>query len=388
MNLYRAVNQLLFGHGETGSVYSGWGITPAEIHGLSGNQHMADFVIAGRKIGHDSPPYLIAELSGNHKGDINRAIALIDAAKESGADAVKLQTYTADTITIDSDRPEFQITEGLWEGRSLHDLYKEAHTPWDWHEQLFKHATDIGIPIFSSPFDPTAVDLLESLDAPAFKIASFEIVDIPLIKYAARLGKPMILSTGMASLGDISEAVAAVREYPDTPMLLLHCTSGYPTPPEDCDLQTIAHLAEAFSVPAGLSDHTQGVAVPVASVALGAVVIEKHFTLSRSEGGVDADFSLEPTEFRAMAEACRTAWQAIGTVGYEIKASEVGGKQSRRSLYAVADITMGEALSDRNVRSIRPGLGLAPKYLPDVIGRSAARDIKRGEPLNWQMIAE
>lgn len=349
---------------------------------------MADFEIAGRKIGRDCPPYLIAEMSGNHKGDINRAMALIEAAKESGADAVKLQTYTADTITIDSDRPEFQITEGLWKGRSLHDLYEEAHTPWDWHEPLFKYAADIGITIFSSPFDPTAVDLLEDLNAPAFKIASFEIVDIPLIKYVARLGKPMILSTGMASLGDITEAVAAVREHPETPVLLLHCTSGYPTPPEDCDLRTISHLSEAFSVPTGLSDHTEGIAVPVAAVALGAVVIEKHFTLSRAEGGVDADFSLEPAEFKAMADACTTAWRAIGKVGYDIKASEAGGKQSRRSLYAVADIPRGNVLSDENVRSIRPGLGLPPKTLPDVIGRSAARDIKRGEPLNWQMIAE
>lgn len=349
---------------------------------------MNHFEIAGRKIGKTHPPYLIAEMSGNHKGDINRAIMLIDAAKASGADAVKLQTYTADTITIDSKRPEFQITEGLWKGRSLHDLYQEAHTPWEWHEQLFKHAADIGITIFSSPFDPTATDLLDNLNAPAFKIASFEIVDIPLIRYVARLGKPMILSTGMASLGDISEAVAAVREYPDTPMLLLHCTSGYPTPPEDCDLQTITHLSEAFDVPVGLSDHTQGVAVPVASVALGAVVIEKHFTLSRTEGGVDAEFSLEPDEFSAMADACTTAWKAIGQVGYDIKASEAGGKQSRRSLYVVADVAKGQPFNDQNVRSIRPGLGLRPKYLPDILGHRAARDIKHGEPLKWQMVAE
>lgn len=349
---------------------------------------MSQFEIAGRKIGKNHAPYLIAEMSGNHKGDINRAIKLIEAAKASGADAVKLQTYTADTITINSDRPEFQITEGLWKGRSLHDLYQEAHTPWEWHQQLFKHAADIGITIFSSPFDPTAADLLDELNAPAFKIASFEIVDIPLIKYVARLGKPMILSTGMASLGDITEAVAAVRDYPETPMLLLHCTSGYPTPPEDCDLQTITHLSEAFDVPVGLSDHTQGVAVPVASVALGAVVIEKHFTLSRAEGGVDAEFSLEPDEFSVMADACTMAWKAIGQVGYDIKASEASGIQSRRSLYVVSDVAEGEPLSDQNVRSIRPGLGLRPKYLPDVVGRRAARDIKRGEPLNWQMVAE
>lgn len=349
---------------------------------------MNHFEIAGAKIGAEHPPYLIAEMSGNHNGDINRAIALIDAAKASGADAVKLQTYTADTITIDSDRPEFQLTDGLWKGRSLYDLYQEAHTPWDWHEPLFRHAKDIGICIFSSPFDPTAVDFLERLNAPAFKIASFEIVDIPLIKYVARLGKPMILSTGMASLGDIADAVAAVRETPDTPMMLLHCTSGYPTPAEDCDLRTIAHLSDAFGVPVGLSDHTQGVAVPIASVALGAVLIEKHFTLSRADGGVDAAFSLEPDEFKTMADACNTAWRAIGQIGYDVKASEVSGQQNRRSLYVVVDVSAGDIFNEENVRSIRPGLGLAPKYLPEVLGHTAARDIKRGEPANWQMIAE
>lgn len=349
---------------------------------------MNHFEIAGTKIGNGHAPYLIAEMSGNHNGDINRAMALIDAAKASGADAVKLQTYTADTITIDCDRPEFQLNDGLWKGRSLYELYQEAHTPWDWHEPLFRHAKDIGITIFSSPFDPTAADFLEGLNAPAFKIASFEIIDIPLIKYVARLGKPMILSTGMASLGDIADAVAAVRETPDTPMMLLHCTSGYPTPAEDCDLRTIAHLSDAFDVPVGLSDHTQGVAVPVASVALGAVLVEKHFTLSRADGGVDAAFSLEPDEFKAMADACNTAWRAIGNIGYDIKASETSGQQIRRSLYAVADIAAGDIFNEENVRSIRPGLGLAPKYLPEVLGHTAARDIKRGEPVNWQMIAE
>lgn len=349
---------------------------------------MTHFEIAGTKIGPGHSPYLIAEMSGNHMGDINRAMALIDAAKASGAHAVKLQTYTADTITIDSDRPEFLLTDGLWKGRALYELYQEAHTPWDWHEPLFNHAAKTGITIFSSPFDPTAVDLLARLNAPAFKIASFEIVDIPLIKYVARLGKPMILSTGMASLGDIAEAVAAVRETPDTPMMLLHCTSGYPTPPEDCDLRTIAHLSDAFGVPIGLSDHTEGVAVPVASVALGAVLIEKHFTLSRADGGVDSAFSLEPAEFKTMADACATAWQAVGHIGYELKASEASGQQNRRSLYAVADIAVGETFTEKNVRSIRPGLGLAPKYLPDVLDRYAARDITFGEPMNWQMIAE
>lgn len=349
---------------------------------------MTHFEIAGTKIGPGNTPYLIAEMSGNHMGDINRAIALIDAAKASGAHAVKLQTYTADTITIDSDQPEFRLTDGLWAGRSLYELYQEAHTPWEWHEPLFKHAAEIGITIFSSPFDPTAADLLERLKAPAFKIASFEIVDIPLIKYVARLGKPMILSTGMASLGDIAEAVMAVRETSDTPLMLLHCTSGYPTPAEECDLRTINHLSQAFGVPVGLSDHTEGIAVPVASIALGAVLIEKHFTLSRADGGVDAAFSLEPDEFKSMANACDTAWRAIGQVDYNFKQSELSGQKIRRSLYAVADIPKGELFTENNVRSIRPGLGLLPKYLPDVVGQHAARDIKFGEPINWQMIAE
>jgi pseudaminic acid synthase len=350
--------------------------------------NMTQFEIAGRRIGAGHSPYLIAEMSGNHNGDINRAIKLIDAAKASGAHAVKLQSYTADTITIDSDRPEFQLNDGLWAGRTLYELYQEAHTPWEWHDQLFKHAADIGITIFSSPFDPSAVDMLENLKAPAFKIASFEIVDIPLIKYVARLGKPMILSTGMASLGDIAEAVSAVRETPETPLMLLHCTSGYPTPAEDCDLRTISHLAEAFGVLVGLSDHTEGVAVPVASIAMGAVLVEKHFTLSRSDGGVDAEFSLEPEEFKSMARACDTAWRAIGHVDYNIKASEASALQSRRSLYAVGNIAKGDVFTAKNVRSIRPGLGLLPKYLPDVLGRTATRDIQFGEPISWQMVAE
>jgi len=331
-------------------------------------------------------PFVIAEMSGNHKGEIGRAIRLIDAAREAGADAVKIQTYTADTITLDCDRPEFRIGGGLWEGRTLHDLYREAHTPWDWHEALFAHAARVGIPIFSSPFDPTAVDMLERLGAPAYKIASFEIVDLPLVRHAARTGKPLVVSTGMASLGEIAEAVAAVREAGDNPLALLHCTSGYPTPPEDIHLRTIPHLAEAFGVAAGLSDHTHGIAVPVAAVALGATVIEKHMTLSRAEGGVDADFSLEPHEFKAMVEACRTAHAALGRVDYTLKPSEAGGRAFRRSLYVTRDVAAGEPLTADNVRSIRPGLGLAPKYLPDVLGRRAARALARGEPLDWTMI--
>jgi len=331
-------------------------------------------------------PFLIAELSGNHNGDIDRARRMIDAAKAAGADAVKLQTYTADTITLDVDRPEFRLEGGLWAGRTLYELYQEAHTPWDWHPTLFAHAAEIGIPIFSSPFDPTAIDLLESLGAPAYKIASFELVDLPLIEKAARTGKPLIMSTGMASLGEVAEAVAAARVAGNDNICLLHCVSGYPTPVEDCDLRTIPHLAQAFDVAAGLSDHTMGVAVPVAAVALGAVVIEKHFTLARADGGPDAAFSLEPAEFRAMADACAAAHAALGSISYALKPSEAGGRNFRRSLYVTADVAAGEMLTGANVRSIRPGLGLPPKHLPDVLGRHAARNLTRGEPLDWTML--
>ncbi len=342
-----------------------------------------DVIIDGRPIGPGHAPYLIAELSGNHNGELGRALALIDAAKAAGADAVKLQTYTADTITIDHDGPGFRLEGGLWRGRTLHDLYREAHTPWDWHEPLFAHARSLSLTIFSSPFDATAVDLLERLGAPAFKIASFELNDLPLIRRAARAGKPMIMSTGLATLGEIAEAVEAAG---DVPLVLLHCVSGYPTPPEDCNLRTIPHLAEAFGVAAGLSDHTHGTAVPVAATALGAVVIEKHFTLSRAEGGVDSAFSLEPAEFKVMAEAVRTAWAALGRVHYGVKPSEAGGRDYRRSLYVVADVPAGAPLTADNVRSIRPGFGMEPRQLPAVLGRRAARDLKRGEALRWDML--
>ncbi len=345
----------------------------------------APFVIDGRPIGPDHPPYLIAEMSGNHNGDLNRALALIDAAKESGADAVKLQTYTADTITIDHDGPGFRLEGGLWAGRTLHDLYREAHTPWDWHEPLFARARSLGLTIFSSPFDETAIALLERLDAPAFKIASFEVIDLPLIRRAARSGKPLIISTGLATLGEIAEAVEAAGT---TPLALLHCVSGYPTPPEDCNLRTIAHLGAAFpGVTAGLSDHSQGVAVPVAATAMGATIIEKHFTLSRADGGVDSAFSLEPAEFKAMADAVRAAHSAIGRVEYGLKPSEAGGRDFRRSLYVVADVAAGEILTPAQVRSIRPGFGLAPKHLPEVLGRRAIRPLTRGMPLRWDMLA-
>jgi N-acetylneuraminate synthase len=347
---------------------------------------MPEITIAGRRIGPGHPPYVIAEMSGNHNGDIKRAFALLEAAKQAGADAVKLQTYTADTITIDHDGPGFRIEGGPWHGRTLYDLYQEAHTPWDWHPQLFAKARELGIAIFSSPFDPTAIDFLEKLGAPAFKIASFEIIDLPLIQRAAKTGKPLIISTGIAGLGEIAEAVEAARGAGCREIALLHCTSGYPTPPEDSNLRTLPHLAEAFAVIAGLSDHTLGTAVPVAAVALGANLIEKHFTLRRADGGPDAEFSLEPEELAELVANCRTAWTALGKVSYELEASEKGNKTFRRSLYAVQDIPAGGRLTAENVRSIRPGFGLPPKHLQEVLGRRAGRAIPRGTPLAWSLI--
>jgi len=347
---------------------------------------MPEITIAGRPIGPGHPPYVIAEMSGNHNGDIKRAFALLEAAKKAGADAVKLQTYTADTITIDHDGPGFRIEGGLWDGRTLHELYQEAHTPWDWHPQLFAKARELGIAIFSSPFDPTAIDFLEKLDAPAFKIASFEIVDLPLIQRAAKTGKPLIISTGIASLGEIAEAVEAARVAGCREIALLHCTSGYPTPPEESNLRTLPHLAEAFGVVAGLSDHTPGTAVPVAAVALGANLIEKHFTLRRADGGPDAAFSLEPEELAELVANCRTAWTALGKISYELEASEKGNKAFRRSLYATQDIPAGGRFTAENVRSVRPGFGLPPKHLPEVLGRRAGRAIARGTPLSWSLL--
>ena len=342
--------------------------------------------IAGRKIGPGHPPYIVAEMSGNHNGDIGRALALIDAAKAAGADAVKLQTYTADTITIDHDGPGFTVHGGLWDGRRLHELYDEAHTPWAWHQQLFDHAKAIGITIFSSPFDATAVELLTALDAPAFKIASFELVDLPLIELCARTGKPLIMSTGLASPQEIAEAMAAARGAGATEIILLHCTSGYPAPPSDMNLLTLPHLAAEHGAVAGLSDYTMGVTVSVAAVALGACFIEKHFTLDRAEGGVDSDFSLEPPELARLVTECHDAWLALGSVRYDEVASEASNRDFRRSLYVVADVAEGEALTPENVRSIRPGFGLPPKHLPEVLGRKASRALKRGTPLDWTMV--
>jgi pseudaminic acid synthase len=347
---------------------------------------MREFKIAGRSIGIGHRPYIIAELSGNHNGDIGRAFELIEMARRQGADAVKLQTYTADTITLDHDGPGFRISGGLWNGRKLYELYQEAHTPWDWHERLFEHARKIGIAIFSSPFDPTAIDLLEKLGAPAYKIASFEAVDLPLIKRAAATGKPIILSTGIADFTEIKEAVAAVRAAGGRDLALLHCVSAYPAPAEDMNLRTIADLAEEFDVVSGLSDHTLGTIVAATAVALGAAVIEKHVTLRRADGGPDSAFSLEPDELKALVESCKVAHAAIGNISYDREPSEKENVVFRRSLYAVDNIAAGEQLTNRNVRSIRPGLGLAPKHLDEVIGRKAKKPISRGTPMAWDLI--
>nr|WP_205703867.1 pseudaminic acid synthase [Candidatus Chloroploca sp. Khr17] len=343
--------------------------------------------INNRHIGPDAPTYIVAELSANHNQDFDEAIRLIHAAHEAGADAIKLQTYTPDTITIDSDLPPFQIGGGtLWDGRNLYDLYGEAYTPWEWQPKLKQAAEDLGMDLFSTPFDATAVDFLEEMHVPAYKVASFELIDLPLIAKIARTGKPMIISTGMASLGEIEEAVATARGAGATQVALLKCTSGYPSPPEEMHLHTIPHLAAAFAVPVGLSDHTLGIAVPVAAIALGAAIVEKHFTMSRAVPGPDSAFSLEPHEFKAMVEAIRVAERALGRVHYGVSERETASKVFRRSLFVVADVAAGELFTEANVRSIRPAHGLAPKYLPEVLGRRAVRAIERGTPLSWELV--
>lgn len=344
------------------------------------------FSIAGRAIGAGQPPYIIAELSGNHNGDLQRALALIDVAADAGADAVKLQTYTADTITLKHDSPLFRIQGGPWDGRVLHELYQEAGTPWAWHEALFAHAAARGITCFSTPFDPTAVDFLVSLGAPAFKVASFELIDLPLIEKIAQQGKPMIMSTGMGSDAEVRDAVAAARGAGNTELVVLHCNSGYPSPVSDIRLSTIAHLRALTGCAIGLSDHTLGTTAAIAAVALGAVVIEKHITLKRADGGPDASFSLEPAELAELVRSCREAHEAIGAPRAGLSQSEAGNIVFRRSLFAVEDIAAGAPLTPQNVRSIRPGYGLAPKLLPRVLGRRAAAFIPRGTPLSWALV--
>lgn len=341
------------------------------------------FLIENTLLNVACPPYVVAEMSANHNGKIENAFRIIEEAKRAGANAVKMQTYTPDTITLNCDSEDFQIHGGLWDGRTLYELYQEAHTPWDWHKPLFDHARRVGITLFSSPFDNTAVDLLEDLNAPAYKIASFEAIDLPLIRYAASTGKPLIISTGMANVGEIAEAVEAARGAGCTQLALLHCVSAYPAPAEDYNLRTIGDLAQRFGVVAGLSDHTLGNATAIASVALGASIIEKHFTLDRSAGGPDDGFSLEPSEFAALCCDARTAWAALGEASYKRSNSEEGNVKFRRSLYFVRSMKAGDIIDQESIRSIRPGYGISPKYMLNVMDRRLRRDIFAGTPVRW-----
>lgn len=337
--------------------------------------------IAGREIGLDFPPYIIAELSANHNGRLETALRIVEEAKKAGADAVKLQTYTADTITLNCDAEEFRIRGGLWDGRTLYDLYQEAHMPWDWHRPLFEHARKLGITLFSSPFDSTAVDLLEDLNAPAYKIASFEAVDLPLIKYAAGTGKPMIISTGMADAEEIQEAIDAAREGGCKELAILHCVSGYPAPAEDYNLRTIPDMMQRFGLVTGLSDHTLDNTTAIASVVLGASIIEKHFTLDRNGGGPDDSFSLEPPELTALCRDSKTAWSALGKVDYGRKSSEQGNVKFRRSLYFVKPLEAGQIVTIDAIKSVRPGFGSAPKHLEEILGSRVKRKIEVNSPV-------
>jgi pseudaminic acid synthase len=345
--------------------------------------------INGRTVGPGAPVYLVAEMSANHGGDYAAAVKILEEAKAAGADAVKLQTYTADTLTIQSDQRWFRVGRGSpWEGRKLYDLYKEAYTPWEWHPKLKKVAERLGLDLFSSPFDATAVDFLKTMDVPCYKIASFEIVDIPLIRRVAQTGKPMILSTGMATRAEVADALREARAYGARNIVLLKCTSAYPAPPEEMNLRAIPALARAFDVPVGLSDHTLGSAVAVASVALGACLIEKHFTLSRKRGGPDSSFSMEPAEFKAMARAVRDTEKALGRSAYLLGQKEKESRAFRRSLFVVQDMEKGDLFTEANLRSIRPANGLPPKWYSDVLGKRAARAIRRGTPLSWDLVEQ
>ncbi|HRE48057.1 MAG TPA: pseudaminic acid synthase [Aggregatilineales bacterium] len=349
---------------------------------------MTSFRINERRIAPGQPTYIIAELSANHGQDFDQAVRLIDAAKAAGADAIKLQTYTPDTITIQSDNDYFRIKGTLWEGRTLYDLYGEAYTPWEWQPRLMEIANERGLDLFSSPFDDSAVDFLEAMNVPAYKIASFENVDMGLLRKVTATGKPIIMSTGMATLAEIDEAVQMIRATggAETPLALLKCTSAYPAPPEEANLATIPHMAAAFGVPVGLSDHTLGIAVPVAAVALGACLVEKHLTISRAAGGPDSAFSLEPDEFKQMVDAVRVTERAVGRVNYGVNPSEAKSRVFRRSLFVVRAMKAGEAFTAETVRSIRPGHGLHTRHLGEVLGRVARRDIVKGTPLSWDLV--
>lgn len=342
----------------------------------------AKITIAGRAIGSSHPPYLIAEMSANHNGDLENAFRIIDEAKKAGADAVKIQTYRPDTITLNSDAEDFQIHGGLWDGWTLYKLYEWAQTPWEWHQPLFEHAREAGITLFSSPFDASAVDLLEDLNAPAYKIASFEAVDLSLIRYAAATGKPMVISTGLADADEIQEAVTAAQEAGCRELAILHCVSGYPAPPADYNLRTIPDMIQRFGLVTGLSDHTLDNTTAIASVAMGASLVEKHFTLDRSGGGPDDSFSLEPGELAALGRSMRIAWEAMGNVDYGLKSSEKGTIKFRRSLYFVKPLRKGDRITPEAVRSVRPGYGVAPKYLDDIVGRTVRRDIEANTPVS------
>jgi len=343
-------------------------------------------IIDGREIGGGCPPYIIAELSANHNGALDKALQTIKSAKESGADAVKIQTYSPDTMTIDSDLEDFQIHGGLWDGYKLYDLYDEAQTPYGWHKAMFDYAREIGITLFSTPFDETAVDLLEDLNAPAYKIASFEAVDLPLIKYVASTRKPMIISTGMANLEEIAEAVDAARAGGCENLILLHCISSYPAPVEQSNLTTISDMRNRFGVDVGLSDHTLGTTVSVASVALGVCVIEKHVTLDRNDKGPDSEFSLEPHELKRLCQDAKDAWLSLGSAGYERKVAEESSLKFRRSIYVVKDMKAGETFTKDHIRRIRPGFGMKPKYYEQVLGCKALRPVRRGEALTADLI--
>ena len=345
--------------------------------------------INGREISQSQRPYLIAEMSGNHNHSLDRAMEIVTAAAENGADAIKLQTYTADTITLDVDQPGFVINDenSLWNGRRLYDLYEEAHTPWDWHKPLMDHARKLGIDCFSSPFDATAVDFLEDLDVPAYKIASFESIDLALIRKVAKTGKPMIISTGMANVVEIGEALAAAREAGNEQVCILKCTSTYPATPENTNIRTIPNMRDTFRCEVGLSDHTMGSGVSVAATALGAVLIEKHFPLARADGGVDSAFSLEPDEFQTLRDETERAWQSLGQITYGGTQAESGSRVFRRSLYVAEDMAEGDVFTPENLRSVRPGYGLAPKHYDVLLGKRVNRALTKGTPASWDLIA-
>ncbi|NOU66729.1 pseudaminic acid synthase [Paenibacillus sp. LMG 31461] len=349
---------------------------------------MKAFKIGSRSIGQEFPPFVIAEMSGNHNQSLERALAIVEAAAKAGAHAVKLQTYTADTMTLDIDQGDFFIEDpnSLWKGNSLYKLYQEAYTPWEWHEPIFKRCQELGMLAFSTPFDETAVDFLESVNVPCYKIASFENTDLPLIRKVAATGKPVIISTGMASIAELDETVICVREAGCNDLVLLKCTSTYPASPENTNLMTIPHLRQLFDCHVGISDHTMGVGVSIGSVALGATVIEKHFTLSRAEGGVDSAFSMEPHEFESLVIESERVWQSLGKVTYGPTQAEKPSLKHRRSLYIVQDLAAGDILTKDNVRAIRPGAGMPPKYLDKFLGRRVVKDIPKGTPITWDQV--